>query len=256
METWREELYHGLLANVKGRLKLNSGAGSTIGKKSVGSVGKSSGTGKGREWTKHKYVRKEGSRYIYPEDLKKRSDNKKANSGNKSSGDKKNKTNTTRDSHQKDWENRRNKYGEKLINKYSKPVADRPYTYRKDVDRTSRVLRIGQLKGAKAKKALNEVQNVLDVYHNWEFPSKSVMLSKTESKKTDGSTEFVTQRTKLKYEKGKQWVDSLTVNQYYDPKMNGNNYFYENEYVYTYGRLSQARMAGQDFVNSILGKKK
>ena len=131
-------------------------------------------------------------------------------------------------------------------------MADRPYTYRKDVDRTSRVLRTGQLKGAKAKKALNEVQNVLDVYHNWEFPSKSVMLSKTESKKTDGSTESVTQRTKLKYEKGKQWVDSLTVNQYYNPKMYGNDYFYENEYVYTYGRLSQARMAGQDFVNSIL----
>lgn len=81
MEAWRDELYHaGILKNLRSRLKINSGAGSTIGKKSVSPTGKTSSSGKGREWSNHKYVRKEGNRYIYPEDLKKSksSSNKKS----------------------------------------------------------------------------------------------------------------------------------------------------------------------------------
>lgn len=46
MEAWREELYHGLLTGLK--------------------------TNANGTWKQHKYIRKEGNKYIYPEDLKKK----------------------------------------------------------------------------------------------------------------------------------------------------------------------------------------
>lgn len=73
MEAWREELYHGIFSNFRSRI--SSVIKPTIGRISVGSqktsyTTSSSGNSTGREWKEHKYIRKEGNRYIYPEDLK------------------------------------------------------------------------------------------------------------------------------------------------------------------------------------------
>ena len=68
MESWREELYlqHGWLSDTVSRVKV--GVRNTANR--VGSKTNSDGT-----WKQHKYIRKEGNRYIYPQDLKKTATN-------------------------------------------------------------------------------------------------------------------------------------------------------------------------------------
>lgn len=62
MEPWREELYlqHGLFDSLRSKYKTVSD-----------NVKKAAGNG--REWKNHKYIRKEGTRYIYKDNLKKTS---------------------------------------------------------------------------------------------------------------------------------------------------------------------------------------
>ena len=73
MESWKDELYHGLLSNFRSRI-------GSVGKTNIGRINignsrtdykTSNSSGTGREWKEHKYIRKEGNRYIYPEDLNK-----------------------------------------------------------------------------------------------------------------------------------------------------------------------------------------
>lgn len=72
MEAWKEDLYlqHGWLSDTASRVRIGvrntaNRVGSTI--KSFGTKTNPDGT-----WKQHKYIRKEGNRYIYPQDLKKK----------------------------------------------------------------------------------------------------------------------------------------------------------------------------------------
>ena len=82
MEAWREELYHSLSDL---RKRINS---STVNKKVTSGKTKSiKSNGTGKEWKSHKYIRKVNGRYVYPEDLHKKSksaSNKKANTSSAS----------------------------------------------------------------------------------------------------------------------------------------------------------------------------
>ena len=69
MEAWREELYHGVISDLKNRISVSVG-GTSAGASTTSS--KSSQRG-GWSWKNHKYIRVENGKYIYPEDLNKKS---------------------------------------------------------------------------------------------------------------------------------------------------------------------------------------
>ena len=99
MEPWLKELYlqHGLFDNLRAKYKTVSNGAKKVAntvtsntKKAVnaatsGHKNKVSLGNTGREWKNHKYIRKEGNRYIYKEDLKKKSLAPSSNHNNRTS---------------------------------------------------------------------------------------------------------------------------------------------------------------------------
>ncbi len=74
MESWREELYHGVISELRARIREGAGGSGTS---------NSSKERGGWTWKNHRYVRIENGRYIYPEDLKQnknKNDNGETNS--------------------------------------------------------------------------------------------------------------------------------------------------------------------------------
>lgn len=224
MEAWRDELYHGLLDNIRARV--NTAVKNTA--SSANRIASPGNAGKGRQWKEHKYIRIENGRYIYPEDLK-----KKAKSvGNKLSSNlpKKKSKPATRlsDLHS-------NNVASKFGPKGSGTTISTTQT-NKTGDKKIRTYHVG------GRKVMKNAQKAVDAASG----SKNSAFA---TERTGNNT----YNTAVAYRNGKQWFDTLDV---YSQKVPSGNHGEQNDlYVYNYGYFHQAANAGRDFVNKVTKRK-
>lgn len=238
MEVWRDELYHGLLANLRSRVKNVTGTSGDIGRKGKGLGGGPVGTGKGREWTKHKYVRKEGNRYIYPEDLKKsKKDGSLKSKHYKESSYGKNTKIRTFDSDNVNAQKARYLYD----NVVSRDRASKGKYGARDAYQTRHLLN---------KKMLNNVKSALG------DDNKNTTRVTTTNKLTGKSTTNELKST-LYYENGNQWFDMMVVN-VNTRKENANDLqtmskYTTVDYVVSKGKIHQTYDKGRDWFKKHIG---
>ncbi len=228
MEVWREELYHGLLDNLRGRVKNVTGTSSGIGRKGNGLGGGKVGNGSGRTWKEHKYIRIENGRYIYPEDLKK----KASLVGSKvASSLPKKKTKPAARLSDMHKNNITSKFGPK-----NSGTTVRVTTKNKAGDKTHTQYLVG------GRKVMKNTQKAID-------NAAGAKNSTVASERTGQNT----YNTAVAYRNGKQWFDTLDV---YSQKVPAGNHGEQNDlYVYNYGYFHQAANAGRDFVNRATKRK-
>lgn len=227
MEAWRDELYHGVLDGLRGRIKNITGTSSGIGRKGNGLGTGPVGTGSGRTWKEHKYIRKEGNRYIYPEDLQKSSKSKKKEY-------KELLKNTSRED-------------KKLLRGTNLNRLNKTY-YKSGSTGIKANITAGRLE-RNLKKAQKGNQITIGKYRGTNTVRGSI------SKDRDVYTlEETTQFTN-----GKTWFDTVDVKQYYSVQDVGGYgginkaYTTRNEYTVSYGKIHQAYNEGKDWVRNKLG---
>lgn len=229
MEAWRDELYHGLLANLRSRVKNVTGTSGDIGRKGKGLGGGPVGTGKGREWSNHKYIKKEGNRYIYPEDLKKNS--------------KKNRPPTV-DMPKATKEERKLMRGTTFgrINK----------TY-KNHSKSGLGANITAGKLEREIKRAHKKNQITTPGSNVDRRADSVKGSIYKDRNV-----YTLEQT-AQFRNGKTWFDTVDVKTYYNTQDLGGYggvdkaYTMRNEYTVSYGKIHQAYNEGRDWVKKHIG---
>ena len=222
MEAWREELYHGLFDSIRNRVKKTDTNNSNSGE---------SGKSKtGRTWKKHKYIRIENGRYIYPEDLEKK--NKKTTYQNQGV------TNAT------------SKANSKTKGKRAKPfrkMAKLKYKY----DQNSGSDVYTGLKGKRAFKQAKKVIKLGNKYNN--TGNTDSTLSTHHNPITKNNTTY---KVSVQYKNGKSFFDRVIVDSNYYKEPAGisdvrNNQVYEDTYTYEYGKLHQAYNKGKEWMKKL-----
>ena len=237
MEAWREELYHGLFTNSDG------------------------------SWKQHKYIRKEGNRYIYPEDLKKTiTDNLRkyiTDTKKRKRSDSRIASIDTRDSKLREATKNRIYQNHGVVTSTAK-------RYAKDKE-----IKRGSFKTLAKLKYKNDVDSGDDIYERGKARKVRRQIEKAikKGKKTNNTGDpnstyashyrentqtVTTYKASIEYKNGKAWFDRMTVSSSItsEPALQAgvrDSKVYEDKYVYEYGKLHQL---GKSFVNKLFGNKK
>ncbi len=226
MEVWRDELYHAL--------RIGSFNLPKIGIKSIG--GKTNGNG---EWKQHKYIRKEGNKYIYPEDLKNKSKTPSRASLLKP-----------------------NKDDDPVTAAYKKAVRKRNTTFGRLGNFNVDYNREGNLHSSTSGVKGNILANKLNRELKRQQKKNVITPKNTIKGSINVDRDVYTLQATVQYKNGSKFFDTVSANNYYDYQDVGgqgginNAYTQRTEYTVEYGTLHQQVNKGRDFVNKYLGKKK